>query len=157
MINDWGSYFFLMKEVLRDIFVFFRLLWTLLRSEIFAFSHLRPNIKRLCLQRTSCSYLNGNYFSPGLALGLVHLIGTVFLFYMLVLWDLCVTQKHLNLDSEDKHLDWRALPVYLGQHLKCLSPSENKNTMLFLFVYANYTPIFHVVSGTVFLVKMACW
>lgn len=48
----------------------------------FPFSIGDANIKRLFLQRTSCCYLNGNYFSPGLAPGLVNLAGSsIFILY----------------------------------------------------------------------------
>lgn len=40
------------------------------------FSIWDANIKRLLLQRTSCCHLNGDYFPPGLALGLVNLTGS---------------------------------------------------------------------------------
>lgn len=49
-----GSFLFVERAASGDIFVSPDFPWTMLRFEIFASWHLRPNIKRIFLQRISC-------------------------------------------------------------------------------------------------------
>lgn len=49
-----GSFLFVERAASGDIFVSPDFPWTMLRCEIFASWHLRPNIKRIFLQRISC-------------------------------------------------------------------------------------------------------
>lgn len=75
----------------------------MLKFEIFASWHLRPNFKRIFLQRISCCCIWVVLLSPGLSLSLIHFLGLVFLFYFVgtVRW-IFLNQNHLNSGLKDR-------------------------------------------------------